>query len=294
MGWFWTCSVYLLRVRLADVVVLQGAPLLGALFALQNVHDIRPEALVVFVIASFLLVAHVFCFNDWSDIEGDSRADTRLGRVFATREIAPRQMLIYSIILGAVGVAALALVSLRLGALAGGVVVTGVLYSHPAVGGKGTPLVSSMLHFIGQSLQFLLGYSLFAPIGGAGLMISAYFGIVFVAGHLNQETRDFEGDKENRIKTNAVTFGKRAAFFGSFALFSVSFGYLGWLAYEKVVFPEIGYLLGFYPVYVVFFLGTLKKGLHFEHLKGLQSAYRVIFALIGLGIVAIGARHLLT
>ncbi len=250
-------------------------------------------AIALFASASFMMVAHVFCFNDWSDLKDDSKAASKADLVFTAHQVKPGQMLAFSILLGLGGVVIMTLISLQMGALALGMIATSLVYSHPKIRGKGIPIVSSILHFVGQVMQFLLGYTMFAGMESTGLMISIYFAMIFVAGHLNQETRDFDDDLKSGIQTNAVFFGQRVMFYFSFALFSLSFFYLGWLAYNGGIYSEIGYLVAFYPLYAFFFFKTLLNGLSFKSIKRLEFAYRIVFAVIGLCIISIGLYHLL-
>src|ERR1700724_1848543 len=56
------------HVRFDEVFVLQGTPLMGALFAIAALTTANFETLVVLLAGRILLVAHVFSLNDWSDI----------------------------------------------------------------------------------------------------------------------------------------------------------------------------------------------------------------------------------
>ena len=56
-----------------------------------------------------------------------------------------------------------------------------------------------------------------------GVALGAFFGLVFAAGHLNQEVRDHESDAAAGIRTSAVAFGARRGFLASFCLFSAAY-----------------------------------------------------------------------
>src|SRR5258708_7580476 len=58
-------------IRFEEVLVLQGAPFLGALISAQRVTADRVSALVILAAGSSCLVAHVFALNDWSGIDAD-------------------------------------------------------------------------------------------------------------------------------------------------------------------------------------------------------------------------------
>src|ERR1700756_684311 len=62
------------HIRFDEVFVLQGTPLMGALFSMETVTAANVETLSVFLIGSILLVAHVFTLNDWADIAHELKA----------------------------------------------------------------------------------------------------------------------------------------------------------------------------------------------------------------------------
>ena len=73
---------------------------------------------------------------------------------------------------------------------------------------KRIPLLSSLPHLLGGLLHFLLGYSLFEPIDGRGVLIALFFALTFTAGHLNQEVRDHEGDQVNGLRRMQSSSGR--------------------------------------------------------------------------------------
>src|ERR1700704_1898369 len=74
-------------IRFEEVFVLQGAPLLGAIFSMGSFTVESVGRIFVFAIGSCLLVAHVFVLNDWSGIHADLRDPNRAAAVFSTRDI---------------------------------------------------------------------------------------------------------------------------------------------------------------------------------------------------------------
>jgi 4-hydroxybenzoate polyprenyltransferase len=287
MRWLAGCLTHMVRARSMDIVFLQGAPVLGALFALGELGELDWLRVCLFVFGSICLVAFVFLFNDWADIRLDRDAPDKAGEVFVGRGVTPRQMLAFSLLLGLLGLTAFGLLSRVSLALAAGVVAAGILYSWPSGGAKGVPIVSSLAHLVGQCLQFLLGYSLLAEIDIRGLQLGGFFALVFVGGHLNQEVRDFETDRASGVRTNAVTFGQRAVFFSSLALFTAAFAYLAWLAVRGIVARETAYLVALYPIYAFACWRAYTAGLGYTSATRLRLIYRLVFAAIGIGIVAI-------
>ena len=58
-------------IRFDEVLVLQGTPLLGAVFAMNHLTMQSAAALLLLVVGNAFLVAHVFLLNDWAGIHQD-------------------------------------------------------------------------------------------------------------------------------------------------------------------------------------------------------------------------------
>jgi 4-hydroxybenzoate polyprenyltransferase len=168
-------------------------------------------------------VAHIFSFNDWAGASTDRNDPTRSETVFSTRGVAPRDVLLLSAALLALSLLLFAHLSRQTLLVAVAIAALGVFYSHPRLNGKGTPIISSCPHLVGGVLHFLLGYSLFSPIDQSGILIGLFFALTFTAGHLNQEVRDYDGDRLNGVHTNAVAFGKTPAFLAGLVVFTLAY-----------------------------------------------------------------------
>jgi len=286
MSWFTRCGAHLLRHRSLEVAVLQGSPFLGAVLAARGISLERLPGIALLLLGSTLIVAHVFCFNDWADAALDAGTPRKTGNSFLLRGIAPGRMLLFSLLLGAAGLAALVALPLPVPLLGGAVLLAGLLYSLPRIGLKRVPVLSSLIHVAGQGLHFLMGFALFAPLDGRALRLSLFFALVFAAGHLNQEVRDHDGDRAGGVRTNAVFFGRRAAFLASGALFAAAFAWLGWLAWRgDLPAPAIWLVLPF-TAYAVAFGRALAAGITPEAATRLQRVYRGVFAVIGIALIA--------
>ena len=174
-------------------MVLQGAPLLGAVLAMGRLTVAGVAALVMFAGASCLLVAHVFVLNDWSGMQADLRDPHRANTAFATRRVGRRELRNLSLALLALSL--LLLVPYGRWTLSIALLIAGLsaLYSAPRPQMKGLPIFSSALHLLGGFLHFLLGYSAFRPVDGRGVAIGCCVGLIFTAGHLTHEVRDAVG-----------------------------------------------------------------------------------------------------
>ncbi|MEA2165100.1 MAG: hypothetical protein QOK37_3227 [Thermoanaerobaculia bacterium] len=277
---------YFSCLRPQDIFVLQGPPLLGALFALRHFGMYSIASLAILMIANVLLVAHIFMLNDWSGLTDDLADANKSARVFTARGVEPKEMagltarfLIVSLLLFS-----------RLGpitlALALGIATLSALYSLPRFHWKGRPLLNSATHLAGGVLHFLLGYSLGGGVDRRGLAIATFFALIFVAGHLTQEIRDHDGDAVNDIKTNAVIFGPRRTFAASLAFFALAQILLLVLAIEGILPHSLAALVLLYPVQLYWSRRALREGLHYASISRLQTRYRMLYALVGAAMVA--------
>jgi 4-hydroxybenzoate polyprenyltransferase len=268
-------------LRAADVVALQGTPLVGALFALRHTAAAQWEHLFVLVAGNVCLIAHVFALNDWSNVAADLADPHKAPGVFLARGVGHRQM-------GAL-TAGLLFLSLALFGrfgettlgLAVAVAALSALYSLPPFAWKARPVLSSLAHVAGGALHFLLGYSLAARIDRAGVAAAMFFAVTFAAGHLAQEVRDYDGDVRNGIRTHAVVFGKRRTFAASLAVFAVSHALLVLVIVESRLPRAFLVLVLLYPVQLLWSRQARDEGLTFASVRRLQGRYRALYALIG-------------
>jgi 4-hydroxybenzoate polyprenyltransferase len=272
-------------IRYREIFMLQGAPLLGAAFSIGRIDARSLLDLLVFTAASVLLVAHIFVFNDWAGIDADLNDVNRVAGVFAAKGMtrsAIRRMWVALLVLSLV---LFGFLGIRLLVLALAIAALGLLYSLPASPAKGMPVLGSTLHLVGGMLHFLLGYSLFLAIDGRGIALSLFFGLVFAAGHLNQEVRDFASDGLSHIRTNAVAFGKARTFRAGLVVFTLAYAELVLLAATGRIPGWLGAFALLYPLHVYWSLKAVASGLSFESIRLFQAQYRALFAVVGLGIV---------
>jgi 4-hydroxybenzoate polyprenyltransferase len=272
--------------RALEVLVLQASPVLGSLLGGFSFEWSGMIRLGLLLLGSLALTAHVFVFNDWAGHSSDIRDPRRETLVFDRQGISSRQVACVAsvlLILASVALAAVRGPAMLIGAA---IAVLSLLYSYSPSFGKSTPIVASINHLLGGALHFLLGYTLSRPLDASGLMISLFFGLVFAGGHLNQEVRDYEGDLLGGIRTSAVAFGCRQAFLASLVTFTAAYAMLVTLA----ALGALPRLLLWSPVlwllHVAWSLQALQRGLGFETALWMQRRYRLLFAFIGLAMLA--------
>ncbi len=274
---------YLSCLRYREVLLLQGSPLLGAAHAIGPPGAGKLAALAVFLVASLMLVAYIFAFNDWSGIDTDLRDAHRAAAVFAAKGISRDAIRLTWISLAAISLTLFAVLGARPLAIAIAIAGLGYVYSQPGAAAKGMPILGSLLHLTGGTLHFLLGVAPFRALRASDLVLALFFGLTFAAGHLNQEVRDFDGDAANGIRTNAVVFGKTAAFAAGLAGFTLAYALLAALAVAGVLPAWLAAVaLPLYTLHLYSSLRALAAGLTFDVICRLQARYRLLYAVIGL------------
>jgi len=276
---------YLSCLRLPEILVLQGSPLLGASFALGHGLTENAGRVAVLLAANVCLVAHIFAVNDWSNLAADLGDPNKAADVFTARGVGHREMGVLTAGLLIVGLG----LFWRLGAatlvIALGIAALSALYSLPPFAWKGRPLLSSAAHLLGGALHFLLGYALGSAIDRRGLLVATFFAVTFTAGHLAQELRDYDADVRSGVRTNAVIFGKRRTFAASLALFTLSQALLALLALQGTVPRVIILLAALYPLHVRWSIQALAGGLSYASICRLQARYRALYAVIGVALI---------
>ena len=269
-----------------EVLVLQASPILGIFlggFSFERTGMIRSGLLLL---GSLALTAHVFVLNDWAGHRTDIRDPRRTTFVFARWGISSRTMArvaVALLILANVAFAEVGSTAILVGA---GIAALSLLYSYAPRFGKSTPIMASANHLIGGALHFLLGYTLIRAVDARGLMLSLFFGLVFAGGHLNQEVRDYEADLDNEIRTSAVVFGCRQAFLASLCSFTAAYALLAGLAAVGILPRLLLWSSVVWALHVAWSLRALRRGLGFETALWMQRRYRLLFAFIGLAMLA--------
>lgn len=273
---------HFLSTRMLEVLALQASPLLGIFlggYRIERDGIVLPGLLAL---GSCALTAHIFVFNDWAGYDSDLRDPQRAPQVFnwqgiSRREVAWTATLL--LILACIALAAAGIKALLFGAA---IAALGFLYSGSPVLGKSTPIAASINHLVGGSLHFLLGYTLAHTLDARGVGIGLFFGLVFAAGHLNQEVRDYDGDRISRIRTTAVVFGRRRAFIASFLAFTAAYVMLTGLAASGVLPRLLLWSPVIWIVHFAWFLSAQRRGLGFDTAVWMQRRYRWLFAVVGL------------
>ncbi|SEU22362.1 UbiA family prenyltransferase [Variovorax sp. OV084] len=273
-------------IRFDEVCVLQGAPVIGACFAMTDLRAATLFTIAALIAGNLLLVAHVFVLNDWAGTHGDQRDPMRAdGTYLAKGENAARMGRLAWTLL-ALALLVFALIGQAPFVIALLIALLSAIYSLPGLNGKGVPMLNSLLHVVGGTLHFLLGYLALSPLSPQGVVIGCYFGLVFAAGHLVHETRDHDSDLRNGIRTNAVAFGKKTSFLTGLFLFSMAYITLTVMALRGLVPLVLSLAIVLYALHLGAAWQALRDGLTYASVRRLQTVYRNIHVVIGLAMLA--------
>ncbi len=281
MGRYVAFIKHLAFTRALEVAALQASPIIGCVLGGAGVGQRDWLCLALLVVGSLLLTAHVFVFNDWAGHSSDMLDPRRAANtVFGKDEIA--RVAGALLLLSMAAFMPLGWPAVLLGA---SIAILSFLYSHSQAFGKSTPVAASFNHLLGGMLHFLLGYTAFHDLDMGGVACSVFFGLVFAAGHLNQEVRDHEGDLLNGIRTSAVVFGCRRAFLASLVIFTAAYALLIALAAFNILPRVLLWSDLLWLLQVAWSAQALRRGLGFETAQWMQRRYRMLFAVIGLAML---------
>ncbi len=269
-------------IRYQEAFIFQTPSLMGLAVFLPGISFRYAAPTLLAGLGSFLVMASIFAVNDWADINLDSQNSLKRKDTFLERGIDPNNMLVLAGSLAAGGIfifAALSGLHVVIALLA---LVCGLVYSVPLRGvrGKSIPVVSSLLHFGGTLLAFLLGALTFAPADPRSLLVACYPALLITAGHLVHEVEDYEQDRLSRCKTNAVRFGRKAVFIFASILFGFSFLLLYWLIEEGFFPGVIKYSSILYLLYAALAMQAYRAGLARDSVRHLRNQYRILFAVV--------------
>jgi 4-hydroxybenzoate polyprenyltransferase len=276
---------HFVATRWAEVSALQASPLLGMYLGDPGIHKALLGRQVLLLLGSIALTGHVFMANDWADYRRDTLDLRREGFGVNGYGASRAQIGHFALALLLVANAAFVAVGMSAVLFGAGIAALSLLYSFSPQLGKGTPVAASLNHLVGGALHFLLGYTVTRSVDTKGVGLSVFFGLVFAAGHLTQEVRDYESDRANLVGTIAVTLGPRWGFIASFCLFTVAYLLLAVLAALGVL-PKLMLVSAIaWLVQASWSLQVLRRGLGPESAIWMQRRYRLLFALVGLAML---------
>ncbi|MBO4711799.1 UbiA family prenyltransferase [bacterium] len=226
-------SAFIKSARFAEVSILLGFPMIGLFFAFKSADQLVSIPVFLFAAAIFSLFTAIYAFNGLSGTE-DDKHNSRLADLAGKRRsfiVTLAVSLVLSLIL-------FFMIKPVLAAFSAVSFLLWCVYSFPKKGFKYRPVLGTMIHFFGQIIHFLMGYTAIAPLDKGSAAASVYFALLFSAGHINHELIDHDADEKAGTRTGAVRFGVKTWEKLSFALFTLAALYISVLsAIEKELLP---------------------------------------------------------
>lgn len=162
-----------------------------------------------------------------------------------------------------------------------------ILYASPLINFKSNYIMGSLIHFFSGILNFLLGFAVASEINWNVILISIYFSLLFVSGHMHHMGIDFEADKKAGMKTLSNIIGlKRTSQWSIFILILATIHYII-LAFNSIVLFRSLIPVFFAAILHLFVYFYFKSKLfQFEMRIKYRRVYRIVHAL-SLSIIAL-------
>ena len=275
-------SAFVKSARFAEISILLGFPMIGLFFAFKSVGELVSPPVFLFAAAIFSLFTAIYAFNGFAGIETDFH-NSRLSDLKGKKTS-------FILTLAVSLVVSLVLFFLIKPALALFAVVSFLLwcvYSFPKKGFKHRPVLGTLIHFVGQTIHFLMGYAVLAPIDGGSAAAAVYFALLFSAGHINHELIDHDADEKAGTRTGAVCFGVKTWEKVSFILFLIATIYISALSMLKkelllICLPFM--IAGI--AHIIFKICTFKKPSEQAKFLAERSFYRILYFAAGILFIA--------
>jgi 4-hydroxybenzoate polyprenyltransferase len=272
---------YFKCVRFEEVLLLLGIPFLGIVSQPFTLTPVTGSQTILLLFSFVLIASHIYTFNDWSDLLNDKFNEYRTP--LNTAQVSSRGLLVFSFVLLIAGLGCSIALSFSV-FLAGSIIAAcSFLYSSKRIFLKGMVFASSFIHLLAGTMYYLFGYLLFNRCDRAGVFTGLYFGILYVAGHLNHEIMDIKGDSLAGFTTNAIKFGPEKMLRVCFGIMAVSNIYLlilcvyGILPIEMFLMP-----LAVFPAHLYLFSLIAKNDASFGNIIGFRNSYRKLYASMGI------------
>lgn len=275
-------SAFIKSARFAEVSILLGFPMIGLFFAFKSADQLISPPVFLFAAAIFSLFTAIYAFNGLAGTE-DDKHNSRLADLAGKR----RSFIMTLVVSLIISLVLFFLIKPVLAAFSAVSFLLWCVYSFPKKGFKYRPILGTMIHFIGQIIHFLMGYTVIAPLDKGSAAASVYFALLFSAGHINHELIDHDADEKSGIKTGAVCFGVSAWEKVSFALFTLAALYISLISViEKelmtICFPFT--IAGI--IHIIFKICTFKKpALQAKFLEE-RHFYRILYFAAGIVFIA--------
>jgi 4-hydroxybenzoate polyprenyltransferase len=260
-------------LRLAEVLLMTGFILIGAVFAIPQNQEILWLELISVSIASYLLMLSVYTANSLLGYELDKKNNRLKNLNFISKPIYTISTIIFY------GLSLIICIFIKPESVIFHltIFVLWFLYGMPGFG-KHLPVVGTIIHILVAIVQFNFAYIFIAPVSEVSIFISIFFALLISGGHLHHEIIDYEADKSNQIKTSTVKWGVKNTKYFSFAIFVVAHLYWGILLISGYI--ELFWFLSFLGGFIIHLGMFIYNGKKFEANFKVRLKYRLIYRIV--------------
>jgi len=254
--------------------------MLGIIFAIENISPLFKFQTYLPFIASFICLTQEYMFNDWAGFTEDFKDPAKQNRFIF--KIGRNNALKISIALIIIYLCLMWYLKLFVIGIA--LVFLSTVYSHPLTNIKTKPFLPYILFYVFILLFFASGYMRFSDSWKDVLSFSLFFGLIIIAGQINQELRDYETDSENGVFTTVQLLPKRYFFIVQNILFLLSI-FVFYSIFKRGFISC--YMLFIYTVFIVFFIfyssfRGFKDRLSSNFFSYNKKFYQIMYFIVGL------------
>ncbi|MFQ5974957.1 MAG: UbiA family prenyltransferase [Candidatus Hydrothermarchaeales archaeon] len=164
-------------------------------------------------IAFCLVMASVFIFNQYCDIDTDTNNEVKSKLPLTSGAISKRMGLLIILCFLTLGFGIAYSVDKTFFVLLVVLKMLGVLYSAYPFRLKSRPGFDIVANLLGMAvIPYLAGWSLIGDIKDVSMLLGAIIILVHVWAHILQQVRDYEADKRADLKTVVVFLGKKRSY----------------------------------------------------------------------------------
>ncbi len=164
-------------------------------------------------IAFSLVMASVFIFNQYCDIDTDTNNEVKSKLPLASGAISKRRGLLIMLCFLSLGFSIAYSINKTFFVLLVFIKMLGVLYSAYPFRLKSRPGFDIVTNLLGMAvIPYLAGWSLIGNIKEASILLGVIIILAHVWAHILQQVRDYEADEKAELKTIVVFLGKKRSY----------------------------------------------------------------------------------
>jgi len=267
--------------RAPEAFLMCGFPAIGFALGLAGKQTVPVPRLAVFLLATSLLSLGVYVFNAWCGVAHDLANPRFRTNSITSGGVPQSRALAFALLTSTLSVSIFTIAEPGAAGLALAIFCLFAAYSHPALRLKHGGVAPTLIHLAGGVLMVWLGYAMVRPLDQVGVVVAAFFSLVFTAGHFNHEALDMEADRRAGLGTRAVQWGVLTSLTTGFAVFAAA--YLSLFAAVLLASGGLRHMLPFLaiaPLHGVVFAFMIRNPTR-EAIVRYRQSYRQLFLAAG-------------